>query len=34
VKLQLLGRDASYYRASNGVFSIEAQNVTVSLPTP
>jgi hypothetical protein len=33
VKLQLLGRDAPYYRASNGTFSIEAQNVTVSLPT-
>jgi len=33
VKLQLLGRDAPYYRASNGVFSIEASNVTVSLPT-
>jgi fermentation-respiration switch protein FrsA (DUF1100 family) len=34
VKLQLLGRDAPYYRASNGVFSIETSNVTVSLPTP
>jgi fermentation-respiration switch protein FrsA (DUF1100 family) len=34
VKLQLLGRDAPYYRASNGAFSVEAQNVTVSLPTP
>ncbi|MEA2201117.1 MAG: type transport system ATP-binding protein [Solirubrobacteraceae bacterium] len=34
VKLQLLGRDAPYYRASNGTFSIEASNVTVSLPTP
>jgi predicted acyl esterase len=33
VKLQLLGRDAPYYRASNGTFSIEATNVTVSLPT-
>jgi cephalosporin-C deacetylase-like acetyl esterase len=33
VKLQLLGRDAPYYRASNGAFSIEASNVTVSLPT-
>jgi predicted acyl esterase len=33
VKLQLLGRDAPYYRASNGAFSIEATNVTVSLPT-
>lgn len=34
VKLQLLGRDAPYYRASNGTFSIEAQSVSVSLPTP
>jgi fermentation-respiration switch protein FrsA (DUF1100 family) len=34
VKLQLLGRDAPYYRASNGTFSIEASNVTASLPTP
>jgi len=33
VKLQLLGRDAPYYRASNGFFTIEATNVTVSLPT-
>jgi len=33
VKLQLLGRDAPYYRASNGSFSVEASNVTVSLPT-
>jgi predicted acyl esterase len=33
VKLQLLGRDAPYYRASNGTFSIEASNVTVTLPT-
>jgi cephalosporin-C deacetylase-like acetyl esterase len=33
VKLQLLGRDAPYYRASNGVFSIEVSNLTVSLPT-
>ena len=33
VKLQLLGRDAPYYRASNGVFSIEARDVTVTLPT-
>jgi predicted acyl esterase len=32
VKLQLLGRDAPYYRASNGVFSIEASDVSVSLP--
>ncbi len=33
VKLQLLGRDTPYYRASNGTFAIEATNVTVSLPT-
>jgi predicted acyl esterase len=32
VKLQLLGRDAPYYRASNGAFSIEASDVSVSLP--
>ena len=34
VKLQLLGRDAPYYRASNGTFTIEASNVIVKLPTP
>ena len=34
VKLQLLGRDTPYYRASNGTFTIEASNVTVALPTP
>jgi predicted acyl esterase len=33
VKLQLLGRDAPYYRASNGTFSIEVSRLTVSLPT-
>jgi predicted acyl esterase len=33
VKLQLLGRDAPYYRSSNGVFAVEASNVTVTLPT-
>jgi predicted acyl esterase len=33
VKLQLLGRDAPYYRASNGTFSIEVSALTVSLPT-
>jgi fermentation-respiration switch protein FrsA (DUF1100 family) len=33
VKLQLLGRDAPYYRASNGTFSVEVSNLTVSLPT-
>jgi fermentation-respiration switch protein FrsA (DUF1100 family) len=32
VKLQLLGRDAPYYRASNGAFSVEVSNVSVSLP--
>jgi predicted acyl esterase len=34
VKLQLLGRDAPYYRASNGVFTVEVSSLTVSLPTP
>jgi len=34
VKLQLLGRDAPYYRASNGTFTVEVSNLTVSLPTP
>jgi predicted acyl esterase len=34
VKLQLLGRDAPYYRASNGAFSIEVSNLTATLPTP
>ncbi|HEV7585819.1 MAG TPA: CocE/NonD family hydrolase [Solirubrobacteraceae bacterium] len=34
VKLQLLGRDAPYYRASNGAFAIELNSVSVSLPTP
>jgi predicted acyl esterase len=33
VKLQLLGRDAPYYRASNGAFSIEVTNLTASLPS-
>ena len=33
VKLQLLGRDAPYYRASNSAFALEATNVTVTLPT-
>jgi predicted acyl esterase len=32
IKLQLLGRDAPYYRASNGVFSIEASAIIFSLP--
>jgi hypothetical protein len=34
VKLQLLGRDAPYYRASNGAYSVEVTNLTASLPTP
>jgi fermentation-respiration switch protein FrsA (DUF1100 family) len=34
VKLQLLGRDAPYYRASNGTYSVEVSNLTTSLPTP
>jgi cephalosporin-C deacetylase-like acetyl esterase len=33
VKLQLLGRDAPYYRASNGTFTVEVSALTVSLPT-
>jgi predicted acyl esterase len=33
VKLELLGRDSPYYRASNGTFTIQLSNVTVSLPT-
>jgi hypothetical protein len=33
VKLQLPGRDAPYYWASNGVFTSEASNATVTLPT-
>jgi predicted acyl esterase len=33
VKLELLGRDAPYYRASNGTFSVEVSNLSVSLPT-
>jgi predicted acyl esterase len=33
VRLQLLGQDKPYYRASNGTFSVEASNVTVTLPT-
>ncbi len=32
VKLELLGRDAPYYRASNGAFDVEVSNLTVSLP--
>jgi len=33
VKLQLLGRDAPAYRASNGTFAVEATKVSVALPT-
>jgi predicted acyl esterase len=33
VKLELLGRDAPYYRASNGVFTVEVSNLTASLPS-
>ncbi|HEY0778984.1 MAG TPA: CocE/NonD family hydrolase [Gemmatirosa sp.] len=33
VKLELLGRDAPYYRASNGTFTIEVSNLKVTLPT-
>ncbi len=34
VKLELLGRDAPYYRASNGAFTVEVSNLTATLPTP
>ena len=33
VKLELLGRDTPYYRASNGSFTVEVSDVTASLPT-
>jgi fermentation-respiration switch protein FrsA (DUF1100 family) len=33
VKLELLGRDAPYYRADNSSFSVEVSNATVTLPT-
>jgi predicted acyl esterase len=33
VKLELLGRDAPYYRASNGTFTIQVSKLTVALPT-
>ncbi|HEX5225441.1 MAG TPA: CocE/NonD family hydrolase [Solirubrobacteraceae bacterium] len=33
VKLQLLGRDTPYYRASNGTFSVEVKSLTATLPT-
>ncbi len=32
VKLELLGSDSPYYRASNGAFSVQLSNVTVILP--
>ena len=34
VELQLLGRDAPYYRPSNFPFTVEVSNLTISLPTP
>ncbi|MGH2864269.1 MAG: alpha/beta fold hydrolase [Solirubrobacteraceae bacterium] len=33
VKLELLGRDAPYYRASNTAFTVEVSNVSVVMPT-
>ena len=33
VKLELLGRDSPYYRASNGAFTVQVSDVTVALPT-
>jgi predicted acyl esterase len=33
VKLELLGRDAPSYHASNGTFAVEVSGLTVSLPT-
>jgi predicted acyl esterase len=33
VKLELLGRDAPYYRASNGTFTVEVSDLTLALPT-
>jgi predicted acyl esterase len=33
VKLELLGRDAPSYRASNGTFTVEVSGLTVSLPS-
>ena len=32
IQLQLLGRDAPYYQASNGNFSVRVSNLSVSLP--
>jgi predicted acyl esterase len=34
VELQLLGRDAPYYRASNFPFTVEVSKLAVTLPTP
>lgn len=33
VKLELLGRDAPYYRASNTSFTVEVSDLSVALPT-
>ena len=33
VKLELLGRDAPYYRASNTPFTVEVNDLSVLLPT-
>lgn len=33
VKLELLGRDAPSYRASNGTFTVEVSGLTISLPS-
>jgi hypothetical protein len=33
VELQLLGRDAPYYQASNAPFAVRTSKLTVSLPT-
>jgi predicted acyl esterase len=33
VKLEVLGRDAPYYRASNGAFTVQVSNLVVKLPT-
>ena len=33
VKLELLGRDSPYYRASNGTFTIAVSDAVISLPT-
>jgi glucosylceramidase len=33
IKLELLGQDGPYYRASNGTFTVQVSNLIVSLPT-